>query len=324
MHEHPTGPACRAQARPGHAQAGRAPRAQCAPPLPAARPRPLIRTPARHAPTACAPCACYLRAMRLLPVRPLAPARLRHARSRPPAARAQHAQHARAVPPSARPPSAHLRTPSTPCARLLRPACCASAPTTRPRLPSAQPAQWAVAIQVLYQFFFFSLYIFFFHLSATGKYQKIHLFISFIFQHTNKFIKIYFLYIFFFSNKPNKLLKFILLILLFQFTHCKLQGLFSNMPMCYLPKHTNIHITHTTYHTNQTHTYNHSSIHMITHKTHMPCPSFVPCLFLGNPIPIPSIKPLLVVMFFLGYGLSPISQPIGFPILILFIKPPKW
>ena len=84
--------------------------------------------------------------------------------------------------------------------------------------------------------------------------------------------------IFFFSNKPNKLLKFILLILLFQFTHCKLQGLFSNMPMCYLPKHTNIHITQTTCHTHQTHTYNHSSIHMITHKTHMPCPSFVPCL----------------------------------------------
>ena len=84
--------------------------------------------------------------------------------------------------------------------------------------------------------------------------------------------------IFFFPNKPNKLLKFILLILLFQFTHCKLQGLFSNMPMCYLPKHTNIHITRTTCHTHQTHTYNHSSIHMITHKTHMSCPSFVLCL----------------------------------------------
>ena len=172
-----------------------------------------------------------------------------------------------------------------------------------------------------FPFFFFSF------LSSTGKYQKnIYLF-SFIFQYTNKFIKIYFIYIyiyFFFHspNKPNKLLKLILLILLFQFTHCKLQGLFSNMPMCYLPKHTNIHITHTTYHTHQTHTYNHSSIHMITHKTHMPCPSFVPCLFLGNPIPIPSIKPHLVVMLILTYGLSPISHSLGFHTPILHIKDP--
>ena len=212
MHEHPTGPtgpACRAQARPGHAQAGRAPRAQCAPPracralpLPAARPRPLVRTPARHASTACAPCACYLRAMRLLPVRPLAPARLRHARSRPPAARAQHAQHARAVPPSARPPSAHLRTPSTPCARLLRPACCASAPTTRPRLPSAQPAQWAVAIQVLYQFFFFFIiYIFFSSLSHW------------------KISKNTFIYFLSFSSTPINLLKFISSIFFFSPTN---------------------------------------------------------------------------------------------------------
>ena len=128
----------------------------------------------------------------------------------------------------------------------------------------------------LYSQFFFSF------LSATGKYQKKYIYLfSFIFQYINKFIKIYFISIilfFSFPNKPNKLLKFILFIFLFQFTHCKLQGLFSNMPMWYLPKHTNIHITHTTCHPHQTHTYNHSSIHMITHKTHMPCPSFVPCL----------------------------------------------
>ena len=125
------------------------------------------------------------------------------------------------------------------------------------------------------QFFFF---LSFSHWKIPKKY--IYLF-SFIFQYTNKFIKIYFIFIilfFSFPNKPNKSLKFILFIFLFQFTHCKLQGLFSNMPMCYLPKHTNIHITHTTCHSHQTHTYNHSSIHMITHKTHMPCPSFVLCL----------------------------------------------
>ena len=173
------------------------------------------------------------------------------------------------VTPAVTPPSAGRLCP---CQRP--PAACA---------PCARPApslllRWAVAhFRFCIPFFFFFFFISFNYWKIPKKYLFIY-FLSFSSTPINllKFIP----YIFFFSfpNKPNKLLKFILFIFLFQFTHCKLQGLFSNMPMCYLPKHTNYHITHTTCHTHQTHTYNHSSIHMITHKTHMPCPSFVPCL----------------------------------------------
>ena len=241
---------------------------------PAARPLalPRARSPARPQRRASAPAtrpACAALARPPAPALPLAPARL------PPCAL-----------PSA--PACCRALRAVPCAPCPRPCACLHAqPRARPACCHAQPsaqchAQWAVAIQVLYHFFF--LFFFFFISFIHWKIPKnIYLF-SFIFQYTNKFIKIYFIYIyiyiFFFHspNKPNKLLKLILLILLFQFTHCKLQGLFSNMPMCSLPKHTNIHITHTTYHTHQTHTYNHSSIRTITHKTHMPCPSFVPCL----------------------------------------------
>ena len=70
--------------------------------------------------------------------------------------------------------------PARPSARLSRaPAPSALHARLRPRQPSAQPhAKWAVAhFQFLHHFFF----LFFSFLSATGKYQKIHLFIFFHF-----------------------------------------------------------------------------------------------------------------------------------------------
>ena len=250
----PAGPACAHRLRPGR-PAGRAPRACRAPTcLPAARPA----RPAAPCRTLPAPRAPSARTSARLPACASTPC----ARPRP------SARQPRAPAPSALQARLHPRLPTpAPAARPVRPSACCL-------------LKWAVA------YFRF----------CTKK--KISFFFFHFFQplESTKNIFIYFLS---FSSTPINLLKFISSILLFFFfhsptnqinclnlfdlfsyssTHCKLQGLFSNMPMCYLPKHTNIHITHTTCHTHQTNTYNHSSIHMITHKTHMPCPSFVPCL----------------------------------------------
>ena len=197
---------------------GRAPcRALRAPRLPAARPcrpapaRPL--RPARRAPAACA-------RMPPLPRAPMPPATARP--------RAPHAPTPRACARA----SVHL-----PPARPTAPLRAQRSAQRSARLPYAQ---WAVA-HFRFCIFFFSF------LSATGKYQK-NIFIYFLsFSSTPiNLLKFISSILFFFPNKLNKLLKFILFIFLFQFTHCKLQGLFSNMPMCYLPKHTNIqHVIHT-------------------------------------------------------------------------------
>ena len=106
--------------------------------------------------------------------------------------------------------------PTRPChLRLLcgsrAPACVPCAPSLAQR-PTALCSMGSSPFQVLHTFFF---------LSATGKYQKKYIYLfSFIFQYTNKFIKIYFiilllLFFFPFPNKPNKLLKVILFIFLF-------------------------------------------------------------------------------------------------------------
>ena len=180
---------------------------------------------------------------------------------------------------------------SAPSAQPTGPtACPGRAPCRAPCLPAARPCRPAPGclmrsmgsspFQVLHTFFLFFFPFFFISFSHWKIPKNIFIyFLSFSSAPINllNFISSI-LFFFSFPNKPNKLLKFFLFIFLFQYTHCKLQGSFSNMPMCYLPKHTNIHITHTTCHTHQTHTYNQSSIHMITHKTHMSCPSFVPCL----------------------------------------------
>ena len=279
----PSAPSAQPIASP-RAQAARlaslAPRAPRAPATAAAR------APACHA---CAPAprarACVPRARAACcrtPV-PLAAARPCHLLSRAPAPRAPQRRAPAPVPTSACRLLAHARQCAQPAPHAPAPHAPAPAPQRLPARPApcpAQPyAQWAVALFRFCILFFFS---FFFFISFSHWKTPKNIFIYFLSYSSTpinllKFISSILL-LFSFPNKPNKLLKFILFIFLFQFTHCKLQGLFSNMPMCYLPKHINIHITHTTCHTHQTYTYNHSSIHMITHKTHMSCPSFVPCL----------------------------------------------
>ena len=273
-------------------------------PHPAPRPRPGKPCPARTvrpavrpcAPTPCLPAhlppiACAPRGPCVLLTCPYRACPASACRARAPAApdsfpaRPAHLQRSRS--PSAQlPPARPTHAPRAPQQARLRHACVPRAPPTRLRAvslcraPSPVPSlllKWAVA-----HFRFCAIFFFHFFQPLENTKNIFIYFLSFSSTPINllKLISFFlYRYIFFsFSNKPNKLLKFILRIFLFQFTHCKLQGLFSNMPMCYLPKHTNINITHTTCHTHQTHTYNHSSIHMITHKTHMPCPSFVLCL----------------------------------------------
>ena len=130
--------------------------------------------------------------------------------------------------PSAQPTGLAARLGRAPCRTPVPPIAptpTRPAPAYEPRAlshaPHAQPsaqlpyAQWAVAhFRFCILFFFLCFFHFFQPLENTKKY--IYLF-SFIFQYTNKFIKIYFIYIiiiFLFPNKPNKLLKFILFIFL--------------------------------------------------------------------------------------------------------------
>ena len=85
-------------------------------------------------------------------------------------------------------------------ARAQRPLACVPARAARQRPAPARSApytpstclklNWAVAIQVLYQFFFF------FFSQPLENTKKIYIYLfSFIFQYTNKFIKICFIYI---------------------------------------------------------------------------------------------------------------------------------
>ena len=187
-----------------------------------------------------------------------------------PVGRAPRAPYAQ---PRARSPSRGPAHPPAPCLRAARRAC---APCAQPRLK----LNWAVAHPdsaiFFFLFFFFISFshwkipknIFIYFLSFSSTPINLLKFISSDFLQLRKLLSSILL---FFFHSPTKQINCLNLFYLFSYssTHCKLQGLFSNMPMCYLPKHINIHITHT---------YNHSSIHMITHKTHMSCPSFVSCL----------------------------------------------
>ena len=119
-------------------------------------------------------------------------------------------------------------------------------------------------IQIYFLHFFFSF------LPAIGRYTKIYIYIP----------------IFFFSRKVKKK---ILKIYFNQFSsvlHTVNSKICFPTPMCYLPKHTNIHIIHTTWHTQH-----HTIIHQITQNTSTHACSALVLFrdFLGNRIPKPNI-----------------------------------
>ena len=126
--------------------------------------------------------------------------------------RAKNRLSAQPTGPAARPgrapccaPRAARRTLMPPApARLPRPCVCCARPAVPAQRPTALCSMGSSPFQVLH--IFFSLLFFFFisfsHWKITNKY--IYLF-SFIFQYTNKFIKIYFIYIFFFHFPTNQI-----------------------------------------------------------------------------------------------------------------------
>ena len=200
----PAHPAC-SQARPDHGH-GRAPPRLAPYRAPLLRPASLLPS----APTACAhaplppvrllaapPCTCCARPACAY-LRLLAPHAPRACLCRTPV-------------PYAFSPSARARL--APCAPSACPPCRCAAPQHRVPLPAraytnpcAQPMlKWAVAHFrfCIYKFFF----SFFFFLPLENTKKNIYLF-SFIFQYTNKFIKIYFfiyiyIYIYFFFHFPT-------------------------------------------------------------------------------------------------------------------------
>ena len=165
---------------------GRVHRVHCPRPAQAPRPRPGRAWP---------------RAQRLClasSARPAAPLP-RAPRARAPAARAPCLPRAPAARHACRSPLPSA--PRTPAQRPTHAQPSAPAPS-----PAPQPhAQWAVAIQVLYPKKKFFFYFFFFHFFQPLENNKKYIYLFyFIFQYTNKFIKIYFISNFFFpTNQIN-------------------------------------------------------------------------------------------------------------------------